>query len=54
MKKYYVYKTINKINGKMYIGSHYGKLNDDYLGSGLLITRAIEKHGKQNFKKRNN
>jgi hypothetical protein len=51
MKKYFVYKTTNKINGKKYIGSHYGKTDDEYLGSGLLISRAIKKYGKENFKK---
>lgn len=51
MKQYYVYRTTNKLNGKMYIGSHYGEIDDDYLGSGLLLSRALEKHGKENFLK---
>ena len=49
--QYYIYKTINLINGKQYIGKHTGQLDDDYLGSGILIQRAIEKYGKENFKK---
>lgn len=49
---YYIYKTTNLINGKTYIGQHkYIKLNDDYIGSGILLRRAIEKYGKENFKK---
>ena len=49
MKQYYIYKVTNKINGKAYIGSHYGKTNDSYFGSGIAITRAVEKYGKENF-----
>lgn len=51
MKKHYIYLTTNLINGKKYIGKHYGELNDDYLGSGNLIKLAINKYGKENFKK---
>jgi len=51
MKCFYVYKITNTINGMLYIGSHYGKLKDSYIGSGLAISRAIEKYGKEVFKK---
>lgn len=58
-KKYYdqrkyhiVYKTINLINGKIYVGSHStDDIEDGYFGSGDLIKRAINKYGKQNFKR---
>ena len=51
-KKYhYIYKTINQINGKFYIGMHStNKLNDGYLGSGYKLRRSINKHGRENFK----
>jgi hypothetical protein len=48
---YIVYKTINKINGRYYIGYHKQKSEDfdHYYGSGNLLKRAIKKHGKENF-----
>lgn len=49
---YTVYKTTNIINNKIYIGKHATKNpNDDYIGSGIAIKRAIKKHGKSNFTK---
>lgn len=45
----YIYLTFNKINGKIYIGQHKGEYDENYLGSGKLIRRAIEKYGKNNF-----
>jgi len=46
----YIYKTINLINGKIYIGKSNGK-NKYYLGSGYLILKAIKKYGRNNFVK---
>ena len=45
-----IYKTINLKNGKFYIGKD---LHNDpsYLGSGILLKKAIEKYGRENFKK---
>lgn len=45
-----IYKTTNLINGKFYIGQD-SKNNPEYLGSGKLLHRAINKHGIENFKK---
>lgn len=47
-----VYKTTNLINNKIYIGLHETKdINDTYLGSGILLKKAIKKYGVNNFKK---
>ena len=50
-KCYYVYQITNLIDGKKYIGQHYGRVDDSYLGSGLLIMAAVRKYGAENFKK---
>lgn len=47
-----IYKTTNLINDKIYIGYHLtDDLNDSYLGSGRNLKKAIEKYGKDNFKR---
>lgn len=44
----YVYKTTNIINGKMYIGQHKSeKFDESYKGSGVILTKALEKYGKK-------
>ncbi len=48
----FVYMTKCKVNGKLYIGQK--KFNHGfktYLGSGTLFTRAVKKHGKENFER---
>lgn len=45
---YIIYKTINKINQKYYIGVHNCTRNW-YKGSGAILKRAIRKHGLDNF-----
>lgn len=55
MKQYcYVYETKNIINNKVYIGIRKNRdpYGDPYLGSGLLLKRAIDKYGTVYFKKR--
>lgn len=49
---YLIYKIINKVNNKFYIGYHQTeKMNDGYMGSGTIIQRAIKKYGVENFDK---
>jgi group I intron endonuclease len=49
MKKYgVIYKTINTVNGKIYIGQDSNN-RPRYLGSGLLIKKAIKKYGRDKF-----
>jgi hypothetical protein len=49
---YLIYKITNKLNNKIYVGKHKTEhKEDEYFGSGLLLGRAIEKHGKEHFVK---
>ena len=45
-----IYLTTNLVNGKIYIGQ---TRTDDpnYLGSGTLIVKAVQKYGRENFKR---
>lgn len=47
----YIYITTNLVNNKKYIGKHRSSyFNENYLGSGKIIRRAINKYGYINFK----
>lgn len=50
---YIVYKTTCNVNGKIYIGIHKQDIDpyifDGYLGSGVLLSRAVEKYGSDKF-----
>lgn len=49
----FVYCTTNTVNGHFYIGVHQtDNMDDGYLGSGKRLHYAIEKYGKENFKRR--
>lgn len=42
----YIYITTNLVNGKKYIGRHKSEVFDEsYKGSGLLLSRSIDKYG---------
>lgn len=47
----YIYKTTNKVDGKIYIGQKKSDrfLENTYHGSGLYLLRAMKKYGKENF-----
>ena len=45
-----IYKVINKLNGKWYIGKDASN-RTYYYGSGIAIKNAIAKYGKDNFEK---
>lgn len=49
---HYVYLTVNKINGKKYIGQHStDNPADVYIGSGRKFLSEVKKYGKPNFEK---
>lgn len=49
---YTIYKVTNKLNNKKYIGKHITeKIDDNYLGSGNLLRKAVLKYGANNFEK---
>lgn len=49
---YFVYRTVCLINGKEYIGCHKTEdIDDGYLGSGKYLKRAIEKYGRESFRR---
>lgn len=43
-----IYKTVNQVNGKIYVGRDKHN-NPKYMGSGVLIILAFKKYGKENF-----
>lgn len=46
----YIYRTINLINGKQYIGKHKScEFDPNYKGSGKIIREAYDKYGWDNF-----
>lgn len=50
--KYTIYQITNIINNKIYIGKHQtNDVNDNYMGSGKHLKRALNKHGIDSFVK---
>lgn len=46
----YIYETTNLINGTKYIGlSSKKEFDESYLGSGLILIKAVKKYGRENF-----
>lgn len=53
--KYYIYKIVNVISGKIYIGQHKVRKNGEglrtYMGKGIALKEAYKKYGIKNFEK---
>lgn len=45
----FIYEWTNNINGKKYIGSHIGSIDDGYIGSGVIFNKAVKKYSITNF-----
>lgn len=45
-----IYKTVNRVNGKIYIGKNKTN-NPKYLGSGIVLSQSIKKYGRDSFYK---
>lgn len=49
---HYLYKITNNLTKHFYYGCHSTRnMNDGYMGSGVLINKAIAYYGKENFTK---
>ena len=50
MKRFIIYLTENNVNNKKYVWLHVtDNIDDNYLGSGVIIKKAIRKYGKKAF-----
>lgn len=47
----FVYEWTNKLDGKKYLGSHKGTIDDGYTGSGKRFINAVNKYGIENFER---
>jgi group I intron endonuclease len=45
----YIYIVENSINNKQYIGKRTGQFDKNYYGSGIIVSQAIKKYGKDKF-----
>ena len=47
---HFCYRTTNRVNGRTYVGKRTtDRVDDGYLGSGVLLALAIKKYGRENF-----
>lgn len=50
--RHIIYKIVNKLNNRYYIGRHStSNIDDVYMGNGKAILNAIKKYGEENFTK---
>lgn len=51
LNDYYIYRITYLVDGRTYIGKRQIRYWDDYYGSGSHIKNAVNKYGKENFKR---
>lgn len=48
-QRWFVYQTTNVATGAIYVGVHFGTEDDKYIGSGVVLKRAVKKYGRLSF-----
>jgi hypothetical protein len=46
----HLYRVVDAVRGKFYLGKHRGRIQQGYWGSGKRISRHIKKYGKQDLR----
>jgi len=46
----HLYRVVDTVRGKFYLGKHCGRIQQGYWGSGKRISRHIKKYGKQDLR----
>lgn len=50
-RRHYVYRITNLHDGRIYVGVHFGEVNDAYVGSSRALQRDVRLLGREHFRK---